>query len=434
MVTSKDLLKFLEGICDEYYGLIDPNSSSDTQNINERDFTLRIIDNQIIWQEAYAKFNIGESLQVLVGWHTVIWGQLDFISPIDIILPLQIGASAGLGLTKSDNRKPQKSLILYYFPVPYIEIQAYLFPELALDSTLLTLIKAKYQADELIDSKDVYAIELPEGRDKYRYAARVLFYLDQFTIGLTYYKAYYPYTVDENTVLSEQNRNDAEQTKFYHVEIRPELQSWENFGIELAYPIDEWVWKLEFLYTNLQDNLSENIGFYNAQVAEIFEKDTSFDLQTTYYNFILEQKNGELSISEELYIGGFGADAQYGPWLFNLGVLFAYLRRSDIDQRALELNREVNEEELGYADQDFVLAPVINIAHYLDQDKTETVGIAFGFLPVGAGIVLYTTREYFESLQLALSLEYFAFNDNDLIEQEGYQTQKCRLSIATFYL
>ncbi len=76
-----------------------------------------------------------------------------------------------------------------------------------------------------------------------------------------------------------------------------------------------------------------------------------------------------------------------------------------------------------FGNTDLFLAPILNIAYYLDDEKRDAVGFSAGFLNSGAGLILYASQEYFESLRLSLSFEYLFLFSNGLVNVEGYQLE-----------
>ncbi len=101
-----------------------------------------------------------------MGWHTIVWGQLYFLSPVDFVLPFRLG-STGLGLTKADNRNPQLAGIFYFFPSQWLELQAYFFPEIGIDKAFLDNINqgvnAKNNQYRTVQSENT----IPTGSDAY---------------------------------------------------------------------------------------------------------------------------------------------------------------------------------------------------------------------------------------------------------------------------
>lgn len=382
-------------------------------------FILGIQDNELIWREAHAKFNIGEDLQFLAGWHTIVWGQLDFLSPVDFVLPFRLG-STGLGITKADNRNPQLAGILYYFPAAWLELQAYFFPDLGIESAFLNNFE-----EEVPESKSPYVdtrpVELPTGSERYRYAGRILFYLDQLTLGFTYYQGFFQFGSDENLRLSEGTKNSA---TIYNLRGESTLRPLSSFGIESAYPVGKWVWKMDSIYLPLTENLGLDVEDYNNQILGYLPQDEFFDKRKSYIDWILKDNGAKLEISDDVILSTIGVDADLDRWLLNLGILFFFTGRSSSEKEGFRLYQEAEDlEESPFASEEFFGAPIVNVAYYLSDKKKDAVGLAAGFLNTGAGLILYTAQEYFESLRLALSLEYLILFSNGLVNVEGYQLE-----------
>ena len=418
-----------EEICNSLFGM--PSSGDLEQRRHElceskdfrtgrQKFTLAIQDSALLWREAHAKFNIGEDLQVLAGWHTIVWGQLDFLSPVDFILPFRLG-STGLGISKADNRNPQLTGILYYFPTAWLEIQAYFFPDLGIDSAFLDNLEQEDFAEKGSPYVDTRPVELPKGSESYRYAGRVLLYLDQLILGFTYYHGFFQFGVDENLRLSEEEKNGE---TIYILRGQSELRSLRAFGIESAYPLGKWIWKMDTIYLPLTENLGLNVEDYNNQVLGYLAKDEFFDKKKNYIDWILKDNGGRLELSDDVIVSTIGVDADLDRWLLNLGMLFFVTQRSSSERRGYRLYEEAEDlEEPPFGSEEFFAAPIINVAYYLSEQKKDAVGLAAGFLNTGAGLILYTAREYFESLRAALSFEYLILFSSGLVDVEGYQLE-----------
>ena len=403
----RDLDKKRKGLCE-----------SRERRKERLEYTLQIVDDALLWREAHAKFSIGDEVQFLAGWHTIVWGQLDFLSPVDFILPFRLG-STGLGISKADNRNPQLSAILYYFPTSWMEIQAYFFPKLGIDNAFLDNIENESTAEAGSPYVDTEAIALPRGSEAYRYAGRFLFYLDNFTLGFVYYHGFFQFGVDENLKLGQDTKNGE---TIYRLEGKNKLSPLRAFGIESAYPLGKWVWKLDTIYLPLKESLSFDVERYNNQILGYLSEDEFFDKRRAYVDWILKENNGSLEISDNVIVSALGVDADLDSWLLNLGVLFFYTGRSSSEKRGYRLYLEAEDTEDGpFDDSEVFAAPIVNVAYYLNQDKKNAVGAAAGFLNTGFGLILYTAQEYFESLRLAISFEYLVLFSNGLVDVEGYQ-------------
>ncbi len=397
----------------------------DQQDRNEqRNFQLALQNSDLVLREANVKVNLGEHLQLLAGWHVIVWGQLDFLSPVDFLLPLRLG-STGLGLTKADNRNSQLAGILYFFPISSIELQTYFFPDLGIDSAFLDNIQQEARMNS--DYRQVESVQLPRGQDSYRYAARLLFYLPNMTIGFSHYRGFFQFDADENLILSQSKHGlyaSSVDTDIYRITGESKLQEVRSFGLEVAVPAGAWTWKLDAVYFSLKEDLDLDVDRFNHQILGYNEKDEQFGIREEYVRWILEQNGGELAVRNNIVIATGGVDANLDKWLLNLGLAFFLFQRSDKDDKGFELYVDAEQvEQTGFGGDEFFVAPILNVAYYTDNMKRDAVGLAAGFLNTGFGIILYTSQEYFESLRLGLAFEYLVLFSNGLVDVEGYQLE-----------
>ncbi len=385
-------------------------------------FNLNLQDNALLWPEANIKYKIGDIAELLAGYHTIVWGQLDFLSPVDFILPLRLG-STGLGISKADNRNPQLMSLLSIFPKPWLEVQAYFFPDLGIDNAFIDNIRQESE-DNQSDYRNVARLELPKGQDQFRYALRTLFYLDEITFGLIYYRGFFQFDAKSNLILSETRDASAPTKQIYRIDGKPELPPIEAFGFESALPTGKWIWKLDLVHFTIPEDLSLDVELYNNQIIGYLPKDKFFDKRTEYVRWLLEQNNGKLEIVNNVTIATGGVDADLDHWMLNLGVALFYFDRSSNDDRGQKLYTEAEDiDDMGFSSDEFFAAPIINAVYFIDDEKKDGFGLAMGFLNTGFGVILYASQEYFESLRVALSLEYLVLFSNGIVNVEGYQLE-----------
>ena len=81
----------------------------------DRDFIFTAGEAETFYREASAKLNLLDTLQLSIGYHTIVWGQVSGFSPVDYVLPPRI-ASGNLSFSKTNNRLPQQAAIFVFFP------------------------------------------------------------------------------------------------------------------------------------------------------------------------------------------------------------------------------------------------------------------------------------------------------------------------------
>ena len=95
-----------------------------TDKSTEINDTLR--DSQFKLRQAYIEFSPLDKLTISLGRQTIVWGQLDLISPVDILLPMGYNPT-GFTTSKIDLRMPQTTFRAAYYPVENLELTTYFF-------------------------------------------------------------------------------------------------------------------------------------------------------------------------------------------------------------------------------------------------------------------------------------------------------------------
>ena len=410
-------------------------SQDDSRRQERTKFNLTVIDTNILPIEANVKLDIGDTLQILGGYHTVVWGQLDFLSPVDFLLPLRI-SSSGFSLIKAENRNPQLMALVSYFPYPWLELQGYFFPLLDLDPAIVdTVIRTTNERGEE-DYRSVTKFETPKGTDAFRYAGRLLFYWDLFTIGFTYYYGFFQFGSDVRAKLNvdtTRTNEEGESIPIYSTQEDPSFQRFHAYGLETSYPIGKWIMKFETSYFSLNTTQELNVEKFNQQTLGYLLMDNNYASRERYIQWILMENNSNLGFAEHYIFFALGVDANLDDWLLNIGLALFVTERSSSADKGQDLYREAEDppDENVFTRLDVLPAPIINIAYYTDDEKKDAIGIAGGFLNAGFGGVIYFSQEYFEALRLGVSLEYlFFFGDQLISSTEGYElTNPSYLSI-----
>ncbi len=387
---------------------------------NTPSFALGIVENQVLWREANVILKFGDKVQLLLGNHVVVWGQLDFLSSVDFWLPLRLGSS-GTGLTKADNRNPQTMALLSVFPLKWMEFQLYLFPDTGIDPIFLNNLITR-NADQ---NSEYYSYErtyIPSGKDLFRYAGRALFYLDKTTIGFTWYQGFFQFAPRANSQLIQDTKYDQ---VVYKLRGQPELERINVYGFELAHTIGKWILKDDFSYTQLYSDFSSfDLTAFNNQALGFLAKDNLFNNRQSYINWVLQSNQGRLGIVQNNFINSIGVDSNLDRWLFNLSLLVFYTSRTPNGNVGRKLAIDASPPPEGgnpFGSSDISAVPSFNIAYYLDNQKKEGVGIAGGFLNTGLGFIGYYAKEVYESLKFSVNAEYLLLFAGGLAQVPGYK-------------
>ncbi len=419
---------------------------------NNEEIRLTLIENRSLLREANVKLKLSDYLEISGGIHTIVWGQIDLVSPVDFYLPLRFDGGE-LNFNKTNNRLPQLSGILSIFPFRQVEIIGYYFPRVSLDSSNRRffeqprdgLNEETYQ----IENEFLYPDEDPD-QEEAQYAGRLLLYLNWATIGFTYYRGWEQFFEDKNRMLVQRPHSSGEGYIFadparstepvktdpnyqvYFVEDTPRLRKIDVYGFEIAIPTGQWSWKMDLSYSEGKEIIDIfNIGtFNNVKALQDDGREVLFGFplseeeyraQKAIIDWAKNENNNSLDVITTQTFIGIGVDADLEHWLINLGLFYNYNRpKSKKDERGLELHERLEDIQLVEDEPVVPAVPFFNIGRYLSQDKKDIIGLAGGFFGFGAGAMIYFGQEYFEALQLGISLEFlFLFSSNEVEEAVG---------------
>ena len=203
------------------------------------------------------------------------------------------------------------------------------------------------------------------------------------------------------------------KAEIYNVFSNANLFPTENYGIELAFPRGDWVWKFEMLYSDttvdLQAFSSAILVDPATGMASGNADDTLAQARLDYYRAINNRKGfnkaglpnaGSLSMDATRTISAIGADTDGDKWRLNLTLLYLNETWEDESLRKLQDAAEGADEGAGAT-----FAPAFNVARYLDPDKNREVGLLGGFVGTYFGLALYRTSLIREKFRWTIGLE-----------------------------
>ncbi len=424
---------------------------------------------QVRYREANVKLNFYDYVQLSLGYHTVVWGQIEIFSPVDYVLPLRF-ASGNLSFSKANNRIAQPAMVLSIFPLPNIELQGYYFPDLILDPTLeffytgieprecnLAELEAEGRSERECDEIEE-RFEHPSKAELPQYAGRVLFYFSWATLGFLYHEGWQQFGLNDRQILTFRE-DDATATLnrhtglcnvvpadddeifnsgcgFYQVHKSPTLLRVQNYGFESFFPMGQWSLTIDILYRDIQQNVTMRDTYaHNSIINGTSFDDTPGPTGTAFteethrarqdlYNVIIEEKDGHADyITREVAFAS-AVSRDSDTWLLSFGfVVFRTEARSGLDRRIAKLE----EAALSDSEEDFgedIPIPFFNVSRYLSEDKKHLWGLTGGFLGIGIGLVLYWGNEFFESMNVGLALEFLAlFSSSEADVFREYQPE-----------
>ena len=307
-----------------------------------------------------------------------------------------------------------------------MQFQAYFFPDLGIESFVIDLARS-LSIDRNSAYRNVGQLTLPTGKESYRYAARALFYLDDITAGFTYYDGFFQLGYSPQLTLSQKvsTRASDKGAMAYFLDGQSSWIDIEVYALEFALHRGDYAWKFESTYFELPDTLDLEILKHNDQLLKFLPAGTDafFDERGTFINWILDNKQGSLSVTQKIILSAIGLDANFDNYTLNLGLFIFYIDHSDLDKKAIELHKTTFEQDDSsiFGDSNILFAPSLNYIYFLDDQKQNAYGVALGFLNGAGGLIGYRTWEINEAFSLSVSLEYLVLFSSGLVEQTGYE-------------
>jgi len=382
------------------------NRYSDTNLCEASIRTLKIEEDDAELSEGYLSFTPLSWVRLRVGRRKVVWGQFDVFSPVDLLLPFRT-QSTDPYFTKVNFRRPQDHAQLSITPHERIELQGYWFYNTRIDPLLTRLTAQEYGT----------SVSIAEDRleDHSQFAARLLFYPNWGTLGLTWYRGrhslrvndftrYTPDGVDDLAMINNSNR-DLPDDNFLDA---PDLAELDAYALEFSARRGRWLFRSEVVYresTGDLDELRSPCGFGCGDDEP----------RRRYLRWVLEENDGKFYGDLRTIMAGVGFKYESDKWLVDI----AALALSEDFVGNAKRGAELNDAALGDDPAAGLLAaPFINIARYFGRDKTLTLGFTAGFVGAyGAGASLYAVLDFDQldrfgigAFQLVLGVDGFQYN------------------------
>ena len=373
------------------------------------------------------------------GYKVIVWGQFEVFSPIDFALPIRLN-SFGTGLNKTDRRLSQRVVQLNVYPYSDIEISYYYFPYFEVDPQLDEVNQKRY-TDFFIagdnNNLDTHSIKYFEEEtitpeNEAHSAARILFYQNWGTIGLTYAEvfSFFPESTTRVMGVDIENINDdgiivdapetcvlpaLNQTSCVGLE-QQSFNRTNIGGIELAVPSGNWTWKFEYTYQKIvQDlNITGN-GFYNDGTEEL-------NKYIDFFNWALEDNEGRLYLERKQNTFAAGFDYNSPTLVTNFTLYYVqYTPFTSTEEVGLELAKDIN-EDLDEAIRKDEAFPAFNITSFNNEDREAGKGMALGILGAGAGVSFYYFQEFLEAFTINGALDIIQyFGNSNIVDVENYE-------------
>lgn len=402
------------------------------ENLNDGEqFTsdLEVDDTELL--EGYVDLDLNR-LVLSAGRKRIVWGQFDFFSPVDILLPLDL-AGTTLTFSKVDNRLPQNVASAELFLPNGFEIHYYYFPNVITDA-----LTSEFSSVTSYPDFDGEYVDVPfeKPADESQQALRLLYTGARATVGLTFFDGYNYFPRDfsrlvtnsageylclrsdpspqadpnpdpvyeQDCIASVQRPPDLPPVTYhqnrYVLRPHPSLPPNRSVGFELAVPVGRMAYKFELSRNEIPDDL---------------RPDERGQAYVDYINWIRDENGGRqyVDVLNNFYAIGFDyfGDRQ----LINFSLLYFGYEFDDHAKRAIELA-----EAAGQSDGHFLEAvfPVFHIAGNYGPNLDHRVGWALGTVGFAQGTTVYYQNTAVESMFFLVSLDVLNYlNDDSLVDQ-----------------
>ena len=324
--------------------------------------------------EAYGRLKLGEKGQLSIGRQKILWGQLEVISPVDFVLPLNFRTFTN-EISRTHFRLPSDAAVATFFPVSRWEVSLYYMPKIKIDPTTKEAVLRGHHEIKLVPHNSVEDTEgeekkssLPSGFSGAQKAVRTVYYGDWATIGLTYYHGpwwinpaqRYTYRENEGVFVPD-----------------PGLVSVQMYGVEFSKSWARWSFKAESAY--FSGGVSDDIDVY--QLAERRRDGKKESEVEALLNWIQEENKNKAYVSLDRLLSGVGVSYNSSSWNFHFSVLYLANLISSSDQKGIDLSQKVSGDE----DSPLFIIPAFLLSHKLGSQKNHHLGLALGYLGSSAG-------------------------------------------------
>lgn len=335
----------------------------------------------LAFRQAYVDVYPIKGVTISAGKQTIVWGQLDIFSPVDFLLPLDINPM-GFSLVKADNRMPQTTVKVSYYPLSNVEFSGYFFPTYE-ESALFKNIDMGDNYTEYDGVKYYTQKILPSGDQQSSSAARATWYASFMTAAVTYYNGYNNvFPVFREKYLGFNNDHQFQSEYGYYPK--------KGYGAEFSIPLGKMSIKCEVAVSD------DFVTISHADNQQVIDALVSYN-------------NGYNSIPVYQAFYAVGIDADFDHWFYNLYLMSIIYFKNPAMNDFWGVYESLNG---AYEFSSIPVFPTLNVGRYLSEEKKGAYGIALGYFTGGLGMFLYLSNQFNESLAWGLSAD-FGFNFSD---------------------
>ena len=426
--------------------------------------------------QGYLKLS-GEWAEWTIGKQIIVWGQFDFVSPVDLTLPLDFSDSS-LKLSKVENRLPLTASKITFYPDAEVEISFYYLPEIERDNITTELNRTtELQGGVPIPGQTVTVMDNMGGGDpmlprlgsatqvvnidndnKPTNAFRLVYTGEEVSFGLSYIESYWTFAASDNRTIvaafdaetdyrptGESTTFDPSQnTPLFNQAATKEYESFKAVGIELSIPDGNTTYKFEYLrgLTKIEIGDTPIPGCANAYLAALNPGDATRYLgcnpgaqnttqrEDQLYRFITETNGNRLYVSGYPDLLGVGVDYYGEDWT----VLFTFVQFSFRPDKNAEIG-----ESLGIELFETVGGPALAATYRWGESRANAFSMSLGFIGIASGLALGYTYSIEEGIDYYIGAEVLQFSSDSDVEddiresaiEEGFDDVEVELSGAT---
>ena len=372
-------------------------------------------------REAYVQYNPSESTGLSLGYQRPVWGQFDVVSPVNLLLPIEF-QSNDLAWEKSSYRMPQPMISANLFATERFELNGYWFAGTNLDPLHEEILdeggaNTVYVAGDY-GKTETRARPRKDFSDYHAGAARMVWYADGFTLGMTYYNGRNTLFASDLLPLVEpavmQTRvSDGSTTQFdaYNVIDRTALPKSQAFGVEISIPTGRWTWKAEAFRMSTETD----IGGLRPEVISRAPGEGLGEARRDLFQWILNENGGRAYADIDVLMMGAGFDALFDRWRFGAA---AFTFNTSLGANAREANRLMqaaypsNDEAIG---TDTVWLPNFYLIRDFNDERTRSTGLLAGFAGPFLGVSAFYSSSLLDGWRWTASAEYAAVVSDEML-------------------
>ncbi len=362
-------------------------------------------------REAYVEYNPTENIGLSLGYQRPVWGQFDVVSPVNLLLPLEF-QSNDVAWEKSSYRMPQPMISATLFATERLELTGYWFAGTNLDPLHEEILNEgdgqnrAWVAGGGLGATEMRARPRKDFSDYHAGAARVVWYADGFTLGLTYYDGRNSLFASDELPLVERvmqtGGTDGSPVEYdaYSVIDRTALPKSQAFGVELSVPVGRWTWKAEAFRMSTETDIEgvrpELVSRAGGDPGEA---------RRELYQWILNENGGRAYADIDALMMGAGFDALFDRWRFGAA---AFTFNTSLGAEAEEANRLVKAAYPGDdgIETDTVWLPNAYLIRDFNEERTRSTGIIGGFAGPFFGLSAFYSSTWLDDWRWTASLEY----------------------------